>query len=548
MADDLAKQLIKRFEKLSAERGNHEDMWQDVADHEAARRDITTKRQQGERRMTYIFDTTALHSGGLLSAGLHALQSNPSTKWFRLVTMDPRLMEDVDVQFWLEDAEEQLLNVFRSPARGFNAQMHEVYIDQVWFGNAGLFIDDLPGTGAMFSARPLRELYWAEDEYGRVDTIFRLVQMTARNAEKKFGDKAGKKVKELIKKEEFEEKVDYLHAMLPTDDPDPKSLLPQRRMKIHSVYVVKDDMEVASEGGYEENPCPTPRWEKCSDETYGRGPGVFALADAMMLNEMNRTVLTAGQKATNPPSLVADDNILSNVRLHPNGVMVTRADAFMQRRGPIEVFPVDARGVGIGAEMLAARQVNVRQHFMPELLQMITNRGATPMTATQVVELSTTYMNIVSPILGGQQSGLLGPTIRRVFAIEKRRGAFLPEPTLLQGATLRVEYQSPAARAQSATEVNAIRDTLLDAQTFAETEPDVLHNLDFDQAIRRIAKFRGVPASVIRSMEEVLRNRAAEAKLAQATDAVQEAAVMAGAAKDTAGAVQQLAAVPQAAA
>ena len=538
MADDLAKQLLKQFAVVEADRSLHETGWQDVSDHEAGRRDFIRRVNQGERRMTFIFDTTALHSGGLLASGIHALQSNPSTKWFRLVTTDPRLMNDVDVQFWLEDAEEQLLNVFRSPARGFNSQMHEVYVDEVWFGNGGLFIDDIAGFGPMYSARPLRELFWLEDEYGRVDTIFRNLEFTARNASKRFGKKAGKRVGQLIEKEEFEEKVAFLHVIKPTDDPDPRSLLPQRRMKFHSIYIEKDDMITSSEGGYDEQPCPTPRWEKCSDETYGRGPGGFALPDAMMLNEMSRTVLTAAQKATNPPILLADDNLLSNVRVHPNGVMITRADAFNQRRGPIEMFPVDARGVGIGAAELQSRQAGVRQHFMPELLSMITNVGATPMTAEQVRTLTTTFMNIVSPILGGQQSGLLGPVIQRTFAILKRQGAFLPEPTLLRDAALRIQYQSPATRAQLVDEIAGIRETMLDAQQFAQTDPDVLHNLSSDQAIRNLAKIRGVPASVIVDMGEVLERREAEAQLAQQDAQMEALAAAAGIAKDTGAAAQ----------
>lgn len=543
MADDLAKQLLKQFEVMEADRNLHENGWRDVSEQEAGRREFSQTATQGEPRMAFIFDTTALHSGGLLASGIHALQSNPSTKWFRLVTMDPRLMQDVDVQFWLEDAEEQLLNVFRSPERGFNRSMREVYIDDVWFGNAAMFIDDIPGFGPIYSARPLREMFWLEDEYSRIDTIFRNLEFTARNASKRFGNKAGKRVEQLIAKEEFEKKIAFLHVLKPTDDPDPSSLLPQRRMKLHSIYIEKEDMIVASEGGYEEQPCPTPRWETDSDETYGRGPGTFALADAMMLNEMSRTVLTAGQKATNPPILVADDNILSNVRVHPNGVMTARADAFNQRRGPIEMFPVDARGVGIGAELLRDRQAGVRQHFMPELLSMITNAGKTPMTAEQVRTLTTTYMNIVSPILGDLQTGLLGPVIKRTFNIMKRQGAFLqPEPTLLKTAPLRIEYQSPATRAQLADEIAGIRETLLDAQQFAQTDPDVLHNLSFDQGIRRLAKMRGVPASVIVAMEEVLERREVEAKIAQERDQMEALAAAAGIAKDASAAAPAAAA------
>ena len=135
--DELGRALWKQYERAVDRRSAFDDQWQEVGDHVAGRSDFTTVRRQGEKRNTFIYDTTALHQGGLLAAGIHSLQSNPLTGWYEIVTEDPRLMEDVDVLAWLEDTENVTLNLFRAPARGFNRNAHEAYIDEVWFGNEG---------------------------------------------------------------------------------------------------------------------------------------------------------------------------------------------------------------------------------------------------------------------------------------------------------------------------------------------------------------------------------------------------------------------------
>ena len=147
------------------------------------------------------------------------------------------------------------------------------------------------------------------------------------------------------------------------------------------------------------------------------------------------------------------------------------------------------------------------------------------MTATQVLELARLSQRILSPVLGRIQQDLLDPMVSRVLGIEMRRSDFpIPPPDViavlqtlgipLQEA-IKIEYVSPVARAQKASEAQAILDTFAASAALAEASPDVMDNMDLDEAFRSIAQANGVPVAVVRSREDVERKRAADAELAR---------------------------------
>lgn len=532
--EDLAKQHHGRFAVLEGERTQFETHWQDVSDYVAGRRDFTRQRQPGgEARHTFIFDTTAMHRGGLLAAGLHGLQSDPLMPFFSLTTSNPDLMADVDVRGWLDFSSKHLLNLYRQPARGFNRAYQETYTDLVWFANAGCFQED--DAGPRFVTRALRGLYWSANRFAQIDTIYEKFPLSARNAAKEYGDRAGKATKAAMdaRNPQPDKEVWFLRVVHPTDDPDPRSLLASRRMAFVGLTFPFEEKTLAREEGFEEMPYHTPRWDCNAGEAYSFGPGMYSAPDAMMLNEMQKTVLVAGQKATDPPALVPDKSFLKTpVRLYPGGQMIARESAFNQKQSPIQLFPVDARGVGIGLDLIRAKQGDVSQHFLPELLQLLQREGLTPPSATEVVHQATAMAKVAAPILGNQRAELIGPSIRRSFAIELRRGSLPPVPMLLQGEKLEIQYESPAARAQKTGEVDAIASTLRMAGEWAQIEPEVLHNINSDEAIRAIAQFEGIPASVVRSMSDVLERREAEGRAAQAQQQLAMLQQGAAAAKD----------------
>lgn len=184
--------LLRQWADVSARRSAFQSVWQEIADHLLGRRDFSAGASPGRKRMARIYDTTGLQAADLLSAALHSFLTNPALRWFSLRAEDPELAAAADVRAWLGAVEDALYAAFNAPDANFAPQIHEVYLDQVAFGTAALYIGDRPGRGLLFSARPLGEIHVAENAEGRVDTVFRRFEFTARQAHQVWGMPPGR--------------------------------------------------------------------------------------------------------------------------------------------------------------------------------------------------------------------------------------------------------------------------------------------------------------------------------------------------------------------
>jgi hypothetical protein len=428
-------------------------------------------------------------------------------RWFKLKLEDTRLMRSRDVAAWIEFVERMMYAQFNRPEARFTPQIHETYLDLVAFATAGFFVEDRPGEGLLFSSRPLKELYLAEDSAGRVDTVFRLFKFTAKQAIEFFGpDRVPEAAKKVEEGNAFE-KVEILHYVRPNEDLN-EGGFGIEGMPWRSTYIWKEDPRILGEGGYHEMPYMTPRWSVDSGEVYGRGPGWDALPEQKMLNEMEKTLLITAQKAAMPPTLVDNDSVIGNLRLIPNGVTVVDRSL---RDDPVRAFQGGER-IDIGVEMMERHRTAVRDAFQFDLLQMIRQPY---LKEVQVVEIARKMQRLLSPILQRQQVELLEPIIERVFGILVRQGAVPPPPPEIAGAPLKIEYVSPVARAQRESDAEAILRTLGDVANLSQVNPDMLDNFDFDAAARRVAEDRGTPTEILRDPREVERRRAAERELAR---------------------------------
>jgi len=514
--DTRVLSAISQFEALKQERYGWDDMWQQIADNMVGRRDISVIRTPGSRRMSEIHDITALLSGELLAGALHSLMTNSASKWFRLGVEDPELADHPDVRLWIDEiAQPQLYNAINRPEAGFNPQMHEVYFNLTLFCTAAVSIEEEIGRGVVFSARPLKEVYIAEDPFGRVDTVFRNVRMTARQAKLRWEDRAPKKARELVTKDKPEEKVDLLQVIRPNDEIKP-GRLDFTGMPFSSFYIDPNEKDMIDVGGFWEMPIMVSRWSKDAGERYGRGPGITALADAKMLNAMWKTIIKGAQKQVDPPMLMDNDGVLSQLRTSPGSVNIQEATSLREN----SVRPLLTQGrPDLGIDLVNRKQQNIQSAFHSEVLPLF---NSPYMTATQVLELVQQAQRFLSPILGRLQSELLEPMIQRVFGIELRAGRLHPIPDVLANQNIQVEYISPIARAQKASDVSAIIETFQVAAELEQVTPGVIDNLDPDLAIREIADAKGVPVSLVRDAEVVAGIRENQRRLAEENKRKQE--------------------------
>jgi hypothetical protein len=119
-----------------------------------------------------------------------------------------------------------------------------------------------------------------------------------------------------------------------------------------------------------------------------------------------------------------------------------------------------------------------------------------------------------------------------------RAGEFGEMPAELEN--VRVEYESPLAKAQRSGEVETILTTLEAVAGMDEIQPGIMDNFKLDDAAVYIAERRGYPAKLLNSEEERAEIRADRAQAEQQQVALEQAAMAAKAGKDAAGAAKDL--------
>ena len=182
MSSDAAT-LVQEYEALKSERGNWETMWQDIAELMIPRRaDFTNRyRAPGEQRRDRIYESTAVRALVRGASGLHNTLTSSTVPWFALETEDRELMQNRQVQLWLEDATRRCNSVFNAPRSMFHQSAHEYYLDLLAFGTGVMYVTQEPGMGPVFKSYFLGHTYIAEGKTGMIDSVYRRFDDTARS-------------------------------------------------------------------------------------------------------------------------------------------------------------------------------------------------------------------------------------------------------------------------------------------------------------------------------------------------------------------------------
>lgn len=504
--------LIKRAERMKSDRSTFESHWREINDYLYPDGDqFIETTTPGAKLRQKVLDNTGEQAGEQLTAALGGLGTNPATDWMGLRAVDDGLNRDRDVSIWLADASARMLNVFRSARSGFQPNQHEKNLDLVYLGSAGMFIPDVPTVGPVFRTYPLPQLYFDENHEGRVDTVYRWYKLTARQAVQQWGKNVGVKVGAAAETANRQDELfEFLHCVEPRTDRDPGKI-DRLNKPIQSAAVSVADKHLIEIGGFDEMPYATPRWIKRSNEKYGRGPGMKALADVKMLQRMMKATVRGAEKAINPSLMVPDDGVIGPVRMTDNGLTVVRADMMQMAGGPIRPLITGGRP-DIGEEIMRGVRDRIDSAFFAHLIKLSQDPR---MTATQVLELAETSRIQLGPMFGRLEGEDYGPTVERTFAVMFRAGMFLPMPEKLAGAPIRVEYLSPIAKAQKLQIVRSVFNTLDVIDRMTPYNPDVKDNFDFDDASLQAADALGWPKSAIRGPERVRAIRDAKAEVAE---------------------------------
>jgi len=487
---EKAKILLSRFDRLKTQRQNWESHWQEVADYMQPRKaDVTKTRSKGDKRTELIFDGSPLQSVELLAASLHGMLTNPSTPWFSLRFKQDDMENEDEAKEWLESATETMYAAFNKS--NFQQEIFELYHDLITFGTAAMFIEEDDEDVLKFSTRHINEIFIAENDKGRIDTVFRKFHISARAAIQKFGD-ISINISTKAKKDPYEE-VEILHAVYPRSDFNPKKQ-DKINMPFESIYLDAESGDELSISGFKEFPFVVPRYLKASHEIYGRSPAMTALPDVKMLNEMSKTTIKSAQKQVDPPLLVPDDGFMLPVRTIPGGLNFYRAGT----RDRIEPLNIGAN-TPLGLNMEEQRRNSIRNAFYVNQLMM---QNGPQMTATEVIQRNEEKMRLLGPVLGRLQSELLKPLIDRTFSIILRKNLFRQAPEFLSGKDVEIEYVSPLAKAQKSSELQSIMRAIEIMGSLSNVAP-VFDHINMDKLVRHLADIVGVPQKILKPQSQL---------------------------------------------
>ena len=494
--------LIKRYDRLKSDRVNWDQMWEELATYlMPGKVDFISTTTRGTKRAAEVYDSTGIHALQILSASLHGSLTSPSTKWFGLRFRQDELNEDKDAKDWLEQCSKSMFQEFGKS--NFSTEVAESYQDMVGFGTACLQFDvktkDAQFDGFNFRACHLAEVVISESEEGRIDTVFRKIKLTARQAKQKFGDDAGDKAIKALEKDPDKE-FEYIQAVFPREIQGEVAMVAPPHMRPWACYYISViDKKICKESGYYELPYMVPRWGKTTGDIYGFGPGCVARPDIKTLNESRKLAMKAWEKSIDPPLKALQNGILGKIDMRPSTVTYVRD---MNSLEPI----TNATNWNADQLMLGDVRASVRRIFFSDQLEL--NEGP-QMTATEVQVRYELMQRLLGPTLGRLQSEFLNPIVERAFYSMLRGQALPPMPEVLQqaGGDLDIEYVGPLARSQKMDEVTSIQRAIDGIMQLAQVNPDVLDIVDVDKAGRTISDRLGAPADILRGDEQVAEMR-----------------------------------------
>jgi len=529
---EKASMIIRRFEKLEAERGPWETHWTEIADRVLPRYSDTffkptSGQTKGEKRTEKMIDSTAGLALERFAAAMESMLTPRTQKWHRLIPSDPVLAADRETSLWFEQATNILFKRRYSSRANFASQQHEVYMGLGAFGTGIMFVDSHDEGGLRYHATNIKEILFELNHQGIVDTTYRKYTLTARQMVQRVDAGRWDSVPDEVMKaakEHPDKRFEIIHCIRPRDEVmQGREDASGKRFSSHYISVM--GQHELSEGGFDTMPYQISRYVTGPGEKYGRSPAMFALPAIKVLNEQKKTMLTQGHRAVAPVLLSHDDGILDTFSMKPGAMNPGGVSA--EGRPLVQALPVG--NLAAGQELMDMERKTINDAFLVTLFQILVETPT--MTATEVLERAREKGALLSPTMGRQQSEAQGPMIEREVDVLMQQGLLPRMPDLMIEAQgeFEIEYDSPLSRSQRAEEASGWLRTLEAAIAYANTTQDlsVLDQFDSDVIYKQLAQINAVPPSWMRDpakIAELRENRAQQQQMQQMMEAAPAAA------------------------
>lgn len=542
--DEKVKDCQKYLQTLAAQRLQWEPMIDNIIMYvNHGRRAVSDLNLwEGQQTGQEVYDDSAMLARNKLVDGMVGYLCSRNQPWFGLELPGKfnfprssgmrswsgrRVDEYPQVQKWLQDSQTVLYSAFNRS--NFYDAVPEFISDGATTGTGYFQIEeDITAGRIIFTVPHYRECFIAENQYGMVDTLYRVYKMTLRQLVQKFGLDKMKEVDdnwERDYKSNMYDEREVLHAIYPRSDYNPYRMDAKSKV-LASEWIYRKggvvtynaartattaDMadgsaKLLAEGGYDSMPMIAWRWRKNSDEVYGRGPAHDAFVSIAQANQMGRTNLITAHQSAEPP-LGAWSDLRGSIQRGPAGITYIERD-----RGSADIRMHMPTPLYTGVSQLPfniefqdrVRQI-INEHFHTDVFMMMSQLSQqgnqSRMVMEQVQELQGEKAAILGTRVGNLQSEAFDPLISRVYSIEAMAGRIPQPPDILleaQHGPVEIQYLGPLAQAQTRlTKVRAITTFLQLVGQVAQIDPAVLHVVNSYNTVKELADAVNIPVACL---------------------------------------------------
>lgn len=515
-------------------------------------KDIWPGQQTGQE----VFDDSAMLARNMLVDGMVGYLCSRNQPWFALELPGKfnfprssgmrswsgrRIDTYPQVQRWLQDSQDVMYSAFNRS--NYYDMVPEFISDGATCGTAHLVVEeDVAGAQIVFKVPHFRECFIAENQWGKVDTCYRVYKMTLRQFVQKFGMETMEAADPNFRKD-YESNMyaeqEILHAVQPRADYDPGKMGARfKQWESQWVYrkggkildtsgrqlatATMEGVNSLGQGGYDTMPIITWRWRVNSDETYGRGPAHDAFVSIAQSNQMGRTNLITAHQAAEPP-LIAYSDMRGAIQRGPAGITYLESNrGDIRTRAPMPLY-TGVQQLPFTVEYQDRVRQIINQFFHTDVFAMFAQLAASGkserMVQEQIAELQGEKAAILGTRVGNLQSEAFDPLIYRVFSIEAAAGRIPSPPDILLESVhgpVEVQYLGPLAQAQTRlTKVRAITTGLSLLQNMAQFNPTVIDAVDIDAAAKEAMDAVGFPVELYRQPRQIAAIRDQRNKMAQ---------------------------------
>lgn len=484
------------------------------------------------KRNSAILDPTGTIAARTLANGLMNGITSPARPWFRLrLTEFPTDTDEYPKEYrvWLEECARRMHVIMAES--NFYTSIGMLYLELVGFGTGAILIyEDFDEIIRCYNS-PMGEYRLIQDNRRMVMGYSRRINMTVLQTVEEFGIENVSPQTALVYKAGgagLLRTVPINHLIEKNNLDDPAAI--DKKFAFREFYWEAGhhtDGTMLRIKGFFEKPLIAPRWELLGNDTYGTSPTMDALPEIKQLQLETKQKGQGLDKLIRPP-IVADAMLKTQpTALLPGGVSYVPSSSTVGAKPIYTVqLPLDAMTMDI-----MKLQERIKIIYYNNLFRNVSDLD-TVRSAAEIYERKAEDMILLGAVLERFENEALDPVIIRVFNIAKRKGLLPDPPAGLDDSTIDIQYVSVLSDAQRAVTTSSIERFMQVIGQLAAAVPEVLRIPDYDQLVREYASRLNVPASVLKSREQVKEELAGEQELVQAQQAALVGKDLTGAAKN----------------